>query len=137
MIRTLVLSLYLSENNVNQVLTDARDAYPAVFWQDQGLRIDGRCVCADIDGCVVRLRLDGRFWHERRVVFDVVAAYLRARIPEICDVEPTSLANLDDTGKQAPDFNGDRLELERLGFEPSDTVVIQHRPGLPFTGYNM
>ena len=93
--------------------------------------------CASIDGCDVTLRLVGMFWHSRRVVFDLAANYLQARIPEIADVVPFSDANLDDARTQAPDFNGDRQEIERLGHEPWDAVTIRHRPGLTFTGYNV
>lgn len=91
-------------------------------------------VSAEIEGCAVSLRLDGLFWHDRAVVYELCANYLTARIPEICDIE---WANPGPGPGSSPDLNGDRTELERLGFESSDTVVINHRPGLTFTGYNI
>lgn len=127
--------MHLSEENVAVALGEARERYPAVFHQDLELGMSGRVCMESIDGCSVTLRLDGMFWHERSVVFELCAAYLAARIPEICEVEPASAVNLDDRGKRAPDSNGDRAELARLGFRARDAVVIQHRPGLRFTGY--
>ena len=118
-------------------LDECKREYDAVFYQDESLKMSGDVRCAGIDGCDVTLRLVGMFWHSRRVVFDLAANYLQARIPEIADVMPFSDANLDDARTQAPDFNGDRQEIERLGHEPWDAVTIRHRPGLTFTGYNV
>ena len=92
---------------------------------------------ASIDGCDVTLRLLGMFWHQRRVVFELAANYVSMRIPEIAEVLPFSPENLDDARVQAPDFNGDRREIERLGHDPGEAVVVRHRPGLTFTGYNI
>eukprot|EP00631_Chrysoreinhardia_giraudii_P006586 CAMPEP_0197417062 /NCGR_PEP_ID=MMETSP1170-20131217/3218_1 /TAXON_ID=54406 /ORGANISM="Sarcinochrysis sp, Strain CCMP770" /LENGTH=163 /DNA_ID=CAMNT_0042944001 /DNA_START=6 /DNA_END=497 /DNA_ORIENTATION=- len=130
-------SLYLCDDHVDVALGECRERYPAVFYQDDALGMSGAVRRVDIDGCAVTLRLDGMFWHERRVVFDLVATYLQARIPEICDVQAASAANLDDSRKRAPDLNGDRYELERLGYEADDAVVIDHRPGLTFTGFRI
>ena len=84
-----------------------------------------------------RAGLVGKFWHQRRVVYSIVSEYLRRRIPEINEVLPVSEVNLEDDRKMAPDTNGDRLEIERQGHEPDEIVVIRHRPGLTFTGYNL
>ena len=129
--------LYLCEEHVAIALDECKREYDAVFYQDASLKMSGDVRCASIDGCDVTLRLVGMFWHSRRVVYDLAANYLQARIPEIADVVPFSDANLDDARTQAPDFNGDRQEIERLGHEPWDAVTIRHRPGLTFTGYNV
>ena len=129
--------LYLCEEHVAIALDECKREYDAVFYQDESLKMSGDVRCAGIDGCDVTLRLVGMFWHSRRVVYDLAANYLQARIPEIADVVPFSDANLDDARTQAPDFNGDRQEIERLGHEPWDAVTIRHRPGLTFTGYNV
>ena len=129
-------SLFLSVENVDMALAEAKERYAAVFHEAADLKMSGD-VEAEVDGADVKLRLLGRFWHKRRVVFDIVSDYLSHRIPEIMDVLPVSEVNLEDDQKQAPDLNGDRFELERLGFEADDVVVIQHRPGLTFTGYRI
>jgi len=130
-------SLYLSLENVEVALAEARELYSAVFYQSPELMMNGGVEAEDVDGLSVRIKLTGRFWHRRRVVFGLVAEYVRHRIPEVCEILPVSDANLHDERRQAPDVNGDRFELERLGFEPDDRVVIQHRPGLTFTGYQI
>ena len=95
--------------------------------------MSGDVRCAGIDGCDVTLRLVGMFWHSRRVVVVGSRQIICKRpIPEIADVVPFSDANLDDARTQAPDFNGDRQEIERLGHESWDAVTIRHRPGLTF-----
>mgnify|MGYP004256399561 CR=1 FL=1 len=129
--------LFLCEEHVAIALDECKREYDAVFYQDESLKMSGDVRCASIEGCDVTLRLVGMFWHSRRVVYDLAANYLQARIPEIADVVPFSDANLDDARTQAPDFNGDRQEIERLGHEPWDAVTIRHRPGLTFTGYNV
>ena len=129
--------LFLCDEHLAIALDECKREYDAVFYQDESLKMSGDVRCAGIDGCDVTLRLVGMFWHSRRVVFDLAANYLQARIPEIADVVPFSDANLDDARTQAPDFNGDRQEIERLGHEPWDAVTIRHRPGLTFTGYNV
>jgi hypothetical protein len=101
------------------------------------LRRSGDVKCVDIDGPTITLRLQGMFWHSRSVVFQCVADYVQTRIPEIVQVDAVSVVNLEDGNVQAPDFNGDRQELERLGYDDWATVIIQHRPGLTFTGYNI
>ena len=129
--------LYLCEEHVAIALDECKREYDAVFYQDESLKMSGDVRCASIEGCDVTLRLVGMFWHSRRVVFDLAANYLQARIPEIADIVPFFDANLDDARTQAPDFNGDRQEILRLGHEPWDAVTIRHRPGLTFTGYNV
>ena len=128
---------FLCEEHVDLALAELKAEYDAVFHQDPSLRMSGDVRLASIDGCDVTLRLVGMFWHSRPVVFDLARRYCLARIPEIADVLPLSPENLNDDRTQAPDLNGDRLEIERLGHEPDEVVVIRHRPGLTFTGYNI
>mmetsp|Transcript_8030 Transcript_8030/g.23995 ORF Transcript_8030/g.23995 Transcript_8030/m.23995 type:complete len:165 (+) Transcript_8030:404-898(+) len=129
--------LYLCEEHVELALDELRAEYDAVFYRAPELKMSGDVRLDSIEGCDVVLRLVGMFWHERRGGFGLASNYLRARIPEIADVLPASEQNLDDTRTQAPDLNGDRNEIMRLGHEPWETVVIRHRPGLTFTGYNI
>lgn len=130
-------ALFLCDDHVDVALAELRAEYDAVFYQNPALKMSGDVRLASIEGCDVRLRLVGMFWHSRRVVFDLASHWLRRRIPEIADVLPHSDANLDDARTRSPDLNGDRHEIARLGHEEYDAVVIRHRPGLTFTGYNM
>ena len=130
--------LFLCEEHVAIALEELKAEYDAVFHQDASLKMSGDVRLEAIEGCDVTLRLFGLFWHSRPVVFGLAANYLAARIPEIADVVPFSEANVgDDDRLRSPDFNGDRREIERLGHEPDEVVVIRHRPGLTFTGYNI
>ena len=129
------MDLFLCEAHVELVLEDLRAEYDAVFYKAEDLKMSGALRLDAIEGCEVRLRLVGMYWHSRAVVFDLASHYLRARIPEIAEVVPVSDANLSDDRTRSPDLNGDRAELERLCHEEFDAVVIRHRPGLTFTGY--
>ncbi|KAJ7526374.1 hypothetical protein O6H91_16G003900 [Diphasiastrum complanatum] len=77
--------LDLSEDNVEQVLLDARSELLQLF--DASVGITGVAELADLDGPFVKLRLKGRFWHERSVIVARLANYLKKRIPEILKVD--------------------------------------------------
>ncbi|KAL2566400.1 hypothetical protein AAZV13_19G162600 [Glycine max] len=73
--------LDLTENNVKQVLEDARKELGQIF--DSSVGITGVVELADLDGPFVKISLKGRFWHKRSTVLARVANYLKQRIPVI------------------------------------------------------
>lgn len=87
--------LDLTEENVNQVLIDARSELMQLF--DSSVGISGVVELAEVDGPFVKLRLKGRFWHERSLVLARIGAYLQKRIPEILKVDIEDEAQLDDS----------------------------------------
>lgn len=87
--------LDLTEANVEQVLLDARSELLQLF--DVSVGITGVVQLVELDGPFVKLRLTGRFWHERSMVLARVANYLRKRIPEIVEVEIEDESQLDDS----------------------------------------
>lgn len=52
---------------------------------------------AELDGPFLKLRLKGRFWHERSMVLARLANFLQKRIPEISGVQIEDEAQLDDS----------------------------------------
>ena len=87
--------LDLTENNVKQVLEDARKELGQIF--DSSVGITGVVELADLDGPFVKIRLKGRFWHKRSTVLARVANYLKQRIPEILEVDIEDEKQLDDS----------------------------------------
>lgn len=87
--------LDLTEENVEQVLLDARSELLQLF--DVSVGITGVVQLVELDGPFVKLRLTGRFWHERSMVLARVANYLQKRIPEIVEVEIEDESQLDDS----------------------------------------
>ncbi|XP_020233877.1 uncharacterized protein LOC109813982 [Cajanus cajan] len=87
--------LDLTENNVRQVLNDARQELGQIF--DTSVGITGVVELADLDGPFVKISLKGRFWHERSMVLARVGNYLKQRIPEILEVEIEDEKQLDDS----------------------------------------
>ncbi|KAG0561195.1 hypothetical protein M758_9G043700 [Ceratodon purpureus] len=87
--------LDLTEENVEQVLIDARSELLQLF--DVSVGITGVVQLVELDGPFVKVRLTGRFWHERSMVLARVANYLQKRIPEIVEVEIEDQAQLDDS----------------------------------------
>ena len=87
-----------------------------------------------VEGPCVVLSLEGRFWHRRGTVLGRAATWLNAKMPEINEVRVECMADLedeeditDDLGaliaredKRAPDFNGDRATMERMGLDPDE-----------------
>ncbi|XP_006603669.1 uncharacterized protein LOC114400699 isoform X1 [Glycine soja] len=73
--------LDLTENNVKQVLEDARKELGQIF--DSSVGITGVVELADLDGPFVKISLKGRFWHKRSTVLARVANYLKQRIPKL------------------------------------------------------
>ncbi|XP_061354622.1 uncharacterized protein LOC133299058 isoform X3 [Gastrolobium bilobum] len=71
--------LDLTENNVRQVLVDARGELGQIF--DTSVGITGKVELAELDGPFVKISLKGRFWHERSMVLARVGNYLKQRIP--------------------------------------------------------
>ncbi|TKY61935.1 hypothetical protein E2542_SST11789 [Spatholobus suberectus] len=71
--------LDLTENNVRQVLDDARQELGQIF--DTSVGITGVVELADLDGPFVKISLKGRFWHKRSTVLARVGNYLKQRIP--------------------------------------------------------
>ncbi|KAK7284801.1 hypothetical protein RJT34_19554 [Clitoria ternatea] len=88
-------ALALTENNVRQVLNDAREELAQIF--DTSVGITGVVELAELDGPFVKISLKGRFWHKRSTVVARVGNYLKQRIPEILEVEIEDEKQLDDS----------------------------------------
>ncbi|RDX81190.1 hypothetical protein CR513_38162 [Mucuna pruriens] len=87
--------LDLTENNVRQVLDDARQELGQIF--DTSVGMTGVVELADLDGPFVKISLKGRFWHQRSMVLARVGNYLKQRIPEILEVDIEDEKQLDDS----------------------------------------
>ncbi|KAJ6428346.1 hypothetical protein OIU84_023720 [Salix udensis] len=87
--------LDLTEENVKQVLVDARAEFGQIF--DTSVGITGQVELADLDGPFVVISLKGRFWHERSMVLARIGNYLKQRIPEILEVDIEDEKQLDDS----------------------------------------
>ncbi|KAL8148671.1 hypothetical protein AgCh_005871 [Apium graveolens] len=71
--------LDLSEDNVKQVLLDAREKFSHIF--DTSVGMTGVAELAEVDGPYVKISLKGRFWHERSLILARLGNYLKQRIP--------------------------------------------------------
>ncbi|KAL6273346.1 hypothetical protein ACE6H2_024038 [Prunus campanulata] len=87
--------LDLTEDNIRQVLADARIEFGQLF--DTSVGMTGQVELAELDGPYVKISLKGRFWHERSVVLARLANYLKQRIPEILEVDIEDEKQLDDS----------------------------------------
>ncbi|PKI49336.1 uncharacterized protein LOC116198139 [Punica granatum] len=87
--------LDLTEDNIKQVLADARVELAQLF--DSSVGITGVVELAEMDGPFVKISLRGRFWHERSTVLARVGNYLKQRIPEILEVDVKDEKMLDDS----------------------------------------
>ncbi|KAL6312048.1 hypothetical protein AAG906_027248 [Vitis piasezkii] len=87
--------LDLTEDNVRQVLADARVELAQIF--DNSVGITGEAELAELDGPFVKISLRGRFWHKRSTVLARVTNYLKQRIPEILEVDIEDEKQLDDS----------------------------------------
>ncbi|KAK6918782.1 hypothetical protein RJ641_017204 [Dillenia turbinata] len=88
-------SLDLTEDNVKQVLSEARVEFPQIF--DPSVGITGEAELAEVDGPFVKIRLRGKFWHKRSTVLARLGNYLQQRIPEILEVDIEDEKQLDDS----------------------------------------
>lgn len=89
-------SLDLTEDNVKQVLDDARTTkFSHLF--DTSVGMTGVAELAEVDGPFVKIRLKGRFWHERSLILARLGNYLKERIPEILEVDIEDEKQLDDS----------------------------------------
>ncbi|OAY28199.1 uncharacterized protein LOC110601311 [Manihot esculenta] len=87
--------LDLTEENITQVLADARVEFGQLF--DTSVGMTGQAELAELDGPFVKIRLKGRFWHERVTVLARLGNYLKQRIPEILEVDIEDEKQLDDS----------------------------------------
>ncbi|KAL3508913.1 hypothetical protein ACH5RR_028314 [Cinchona calisaya] len=87
--------LDLTEDNVKQVLADARIELGQLF--DDSVGITGKAELADLDGPYVKISLSGKFWHKRSTVLARLGNYLKQRIPEILEVDIEDEKQLDDS----------------------------------------
>ncbi|KAK4776303.1 hypothetical protein SAY86_004991 [Trapa natans] len=86
--------LDLTEENIKEVLVDARIEESTVKVK---FLFKGVAELAEMDGPFVKIKLRGRFWHERSVVLARVGNYLKQRIPEILEVDVEDEKMLDDS----------------------------------------
>ncbi|XP_071734310.1 uncharacterized protein [Rutidosis leptorrhynchoides] len=92
---TINASLDLTEDNVKQVLDDARTTkFSHLF--DTSVGMTGVAELAEVDGPFVKIRLKGRFWHERSLILARLGNYLKERIP-ILEVDIEDEKQLDDS----------------------------------------
>ncbi|XP_051114793.1 uncharacterized protein LOC127240269 isoform X2 [Andrographis paniculata] len=84
--------LDLTEDNIKQVLADARTELAQLF--DTSVNITE---LAELDGPYVKISLSGRFWHKRSTVLARLGNYLKQRIPEILEVDIEDEKQLDDS----------------------------------------
>ncbi|WOH00755.1 hypothetical protein DCAR_0520130 [Daucus carota subsp. sativus] len=87
--------LDLTEDNVKQVLLDAREKFSHIF--DTSVGMTGVAELAEVDGPYVKISLKGRFWHERSLILARLGNYLKQRIPEILEVDIEDEKQLDDS----------------------------------------
>ncbi|KAF7818834.1 NifU-like domain-containing protein [Senna tora] len=87
--------LDLTEDNIRQVLDDARAELGQIF--DTSVGMSGKVELAELDGPFVKISLKGRFWHKRSTVLARVGNYLKNRIPEILEVDIEDEKQLDDS----------------------------------------
>ncbi|XP_019154012.1 PREDICTED: uncharacterized protein LOC109150536 [Ipomoea nil] len=92
---TISASLDLTEDNIKQVLVDARTELAQLF--DTEVGITGRVELAEVDGPYVKISLSGKFWHKRSTVLARLGNYLKQRIPEILEVDIEDEKQLDDS----------------------------------------
>ncbi|KAL4555282.1 hypothetical protein LXL04_037897 [Taraxacum kok-saghyz] len=86
-------SLDLTEDNVKLALDDARTKFSHLF--DTSVGMTGVAELAEVDGPFVKIRLKGRFWHERSLVLARLGNYLKQRIPvSLLHFNPSSYLNL-------------------------------------------
>ncbi|KAF9606191.1 hypothetical protein IFM89_023646 [Coptis chinensis] len=64
---------------------------------DTSVGMTGVAELAEVDGPFVKIRLKGRFWHERSLVIARLGNYLKQRIPEILEVDIEDEKQLDDS----------------------------------------
>ncbi|XP_031091091.1 uncharacterized protein LOC115996088 [Ipomoea triloba] len=88
-------SLDLTEDNIKQVLVDARTELAQLF--DTEVGITGKVELAEVDGPYVKISLSGKFWHKRSTVLARLGNYLKQRIPEILEVDIEDEKQLDDS----------------------------------------
>jgi len=108
-----------------------------LYWVDSthlaSYGITGSIELVEVSGPEIILRLEGKFWHKRTHILGLAAMWLNARMPEIAEVTVEDMDELSDfeeirdtfTGdiietidRRAPDFNGDRRDMEYQGLDP-------------------
>lgn len=95
--------MYLSEENVCQVLDDVKAELGSVFGsseENRSVGITGDVQFVGLDGPEVTIRFTGRFWHRRADVLARVSSYLKQRIPEVTDVNVEDPEQLQDIEKE-------------------------------------
>jgi len=122
----------LTEANVQSALEDFREAAVSMFGchrESAAIGVTGDLRIVALDGPVVVVAFEGRFWHRRETVLANFATFLRRRIPEIADIDVSDdddlvdVVRCEETGevledRRAPDVNGDRATLEYQGIDP-------------------
>ena len=89
----------LTEENAKAVLEECMAELGTLFGSNaESLQvgITGRVEFVSLDGPILVIGLEGRFWHQRSIVVERVSKYVLDRIPECVDVEIVDVAQLDD-----------------------------------------
>ncbi|XP_076917714.1 uncharacterized protein LOC143577875 [Bidens hawaiensis] len=87
---------------------------------DTEVGMTGVAELAEVDGPFVKIRLKGRFWHERSLVLARLGNYLKERIPEILEVDIEDEKQLDDSPENFLCF---RIKIHYGASCPATTTI--------------
>lgn len=79
----------LDEDMIQRLLSACREEIGTLFGytaENRAVGITGSIDLVDIEGPVLTVKLQGRFWHQRPTVLERVKVYLQQRCPEVVDV---------------------------------------------------
>eukprot|EP00966_Prymnesium_polylepis_P008896 205320-Prymnesium_polylepis.1 len=97
--------------------------------ESRSVGITGLVSFVELDGPILVIALEGRFWHQRSVVVERVSKYVMDRIPECVDVEIVDVAQLDDTNPTA--LQEKFAELDEAAGDGLSAYPIDASEGVP------